>query len=251
MERLRTAASADGMSRLGGSLWPKDLVAQIPAGSSAPVYTLTPEPPISAEPGPVDDLLRHAGLGLPETYILCPAPTGAGSMRRMLEVWSWAAGAIGEYYPLLLLGLDPGWRAYFEGLIEFYHLGESVRLLPVLSPLIVPALFQGASAVFHAGQPAAWGGSLRQALRCARPLVAADSPLADALVGPAAYLAPADNPRALGAGLITVIVEENVAERLAEAGRQRAAAWSAASAAGDFREDLYAAYQAALEACRK
>jgi glycosyltransferase involved in cell wall biosynthesis len=66
---------------------------------------------------------------------------------------------------------------------------------------------------------------LRLALASGRPVVAADHPLADALVGPAAYLAPAGDSRALGAGLITVLVEEDLAGRLSQAARQRAASW--------------------------
>lgn len=244
MDRLRTAASAGGMSRLRAIFWPRELPAQVPAGLSAPVHYLAPEPSIAVEPGSIDDLRGYPGLDLPETYILCQAPTGAGSIRRLLEAWSWAAGAIGEYYPLLLLGLDPLLKPYLDSLLGSDQLANSVRALPALSPMLIPTLFQGASAVFHPGLPAPWGGTLRQALRCARPLVAADYPLADALVGPAAYLAPLGDPRALGAGLITVIVEESVAERLSETGKERAASWEV----GDFREDLYTAYQAALQA---
>lgn len=244
MGRLRTAASAGGMSRLRAIFWPRDLSAHVPAGLSAPVHYLAAEPSIAIDPGSIDDLCRHPGVDLPETYILCHAPSSAGGIRRLLEAWSWAAVAIGEYYPLLILGLDPALKEYMDSLLRYYQLANSVRALPALSPLLSPALFQGAAAVFHPGLPTPWGGTLRQALRCARPLVAADSPLADALVGPAAYLAPVGDPRALGAGLITVIVEESVAERLSEAGKERAASWEV----GDFREDLYAAYQAALQA---
>ncbi len=241
--RLRTAASAGGMTRLRAIFWPADLKSQAPSGLSIPVYYLAPEPSIAAETGSFDRLMQHSGFDLPETYILCQAATGAGSLRRLVEAWSWAAGPIGEYYPLLILGLDPGAGKYLHGLLESYRVSNSVRVLPAFSPVLIPALFQGASAVFHPASPAAWGGALRQALRSAKPLVAAESPLADVLVGPAAYLAPAANPRALGAGLITVIVEEDVAERLSKASRERAASWASA----DFRADLYAAYQAALQ----
>ena len=152
-------------------------------------------------------------------------------------------GPIGEVYPLLIFGLEPTIQKYLERQIQTYQLGNSVRLLPTQTPSLVPTLFQNASAFFHPAQSAAWAGFIRLALRCGKPLVAAASPLVEALVGPAAYLAPAEELRLLGAGLITVIIEESVAQKLSEQGNERAAGWESSS----FQDDLYAAYQAVLQ----
>jgi hypothetical protein len=46
-----------------------------------------------------------------------------------------------------------------------------------------------------------------------------------ALLGPAGYLIPQDDLRRLGAAVITVIVEEQVAESLSQAAIQRASNW--------------------------
>jgi glycosyltransferase involved in cell wall biosynthesis len=63
-----------------------------------------------------------------------------------------------------------------------------------------------------------------------------------ALVGPAAYLVKAGDTRAMGAALITILVEEEVSERLAQAARQRAGAWSLSA----FADGLAEAYQEIL-----
>ncbi len=234
-DRLRTAVSSGGMSRLRGLFWPSDLAAQSPQDMSAPIFYLPPEPSLHGSP--------DAHLDLPETYLLYQGPADYASLRRLLDAWSWAAGSIGDYYPLLLLGLDAVERQHLEQLLPSYNLGGTLRTLPAMLPSDIPALFQGCTAVFHPAPLAIWGGSVRLALRYGKPLVAADGPLADALLGRAAYLAPQDDLRALGAGIITVVVEENMAGELAQAGRERAATWEQSS----FKESLYAAYQAVMQ----
>ena len=84
----------------------------------------------------------------------------------------------------------------------------------------------------------------RAALACAKPVVAYESAWADAMVGPAAYLVPPGGgaqagSRALGAALITVVVEESVAEELSQAARLRSAQWGQA----EFGERLAEAYR--------
>jgi glycosyltransferase involved in cell wall biosynthesis len=61
----------------------------------------------------------------------------------------------------------------------------------------------------------------------------------EALVGDAAYLVSQHDSRALGAALITIIVESEVVERLTLAARKRSAAWEPAK----FQAALAAVYQ--------
>jgi glycosyltransferase involved in cell wall biosynthesis len=49
------------------------------------------------------------------------------------------------------------------------------------------------------------------------------------MVGAAAYLIPRGDPRALGAAIISVIVEEQLAKQLSDAAARRAAAWDRAA----------------------
>jgi hypothetical protein len=224
--RLRQAAGFAGLRRARRVFWPADL----------------PELPESKDleklPGIVHPLFStarsgHAGaqveintlteLEIPETYVLYHGPYTERDLRRLFTAWSWAAGPVGDQYPLLLAGTLP---AHLAGLVEEFKLGESVRSIPAIHLPALAALYRGCSALFHPAPLPAWGDPVRMALACCKPVVALESPRADALVGPAAYLAVSEpGERLLGSALISVIVEESLAERLSQAARQRQAGW--------------------------
>jgi glycosyltransferase involved in cell wall biosynthesis len=239
--RLREAFASGGLTRLQGLFWP--LALDVPPQSvSAPIFRLPAEPyPDIAATSSLGSALVDA-LELPETYILYHGPCHEDALQRLLQAWSWVSGPVGEYYPLLLLGLDARARQLLPLLATEYGLQGTVRLLPDMHPGMMPALVQSCSALFHPAPLVPWGGAAQLALFYGRPLVAVEEPLMSALTGPAAYLAPEGDSRALGAALLTVIVEEQVAESLGEAGRQRSVVWDTHS----FGEALFAAYQAVI-----
>jgi glycosyltransferase involved in cell wall biosynthesis len=251
--RLREALSQGGLRRARGLLWPADLPAP---ETGLPVWNLPPVVPPEFIPPfqPLATALAVDGpapLDLPETYILYHGPQAAADLRRLLDAWSWAAGSLGDYYPLLVVGLDEPGRQILVALLNEYNLAETVRALPELSLAGLASLYTGSAAVFHPAGVSPWGGSLRLALACARPVVALETPLADALVGPAAYLVPPAEDRqavsrALGAALITVIVEESVSEGLVAAARQRAAGWANPDQEKAFTRELLRAYNEIL-----
>lgn len=243
-ERLRLALGQGGISRLASLLWPADLPAP---RVGLPIQLL---PPV-VHPAWLQalDLDRRpaSAPGLPETYILYAGPPSPQALAQVLEAWSWAAGSLGEYYPLLLLGLDLRTRQELPALVARYRLEQnSVRALPDLPLPALVELYRAASAVFHPTFDSPWAGSLRLALAAGRPLVALETPQSDALVGSAAYLVPPrqgqPDSRALGAALITVVVEEVVAERLAQAAWARAQTWRLA----EFSQSLAEFYQQRL-----
>jgi glycosyltransferase involved in cell wall biosynthesis len=239
LSRLHEAVSSGGMARLRGLIWPEDLPAP---GISTPIYHLPAEPMPDEEDATPRSLLLAEQLDLPETYVLASCAPAEPYMRRLLDSWSWAAGAIGEQYPLCIFGLDGASQEAFTILLREHSFGESVIVLPRLHPGTVPALVQGSAAVFHPGPLPPWGSIARLALAYGKPLAASASPLADALAGPAAYLAPETNPRLLGAALISVILEEKLAQRLAQIGRERAARWDSSQ----FSELIFEAYRAVI-----
>jgi glycosyltransferase involved in cell wall biosynthesis len=220
--RLRAAAAQGGMTRLLALFWPADLPESEAAG---PLWRL---PPV-AYPGFYGqaDYETPLRLDLPETFVLYHGPASEPALRRLLEAWSWAASSLGEYYPLLALGLSPEAGQRLMALAEEYELGR-LAYAPVIPPGAIPAVYRRATAVFHPAPVAPWGSPLRHALASGRPVVAPEDPRTDALVGPAAYLVPdqpGKNARALGAALVAVIVEESLGAGLASAAHQRAAAW--------------------------
>ena len=177
-------------------------------------------------------------MDIPETYILFHGPLEEGDVVRLLSAWSWAAGPIGENYPLLVLGATPDSQGQIQSLLDEYNVNESVRLLPPISPVILPNLYQGAAALFHPAPVSAWGGPLRGALAFGKPVVSIEDRMVEAIVGPAAYLASREDGRALGAALISVIVEESVSQVLSQAALQRSAYWRPV----DFTRGLAEAY---------
>lgn len=239
--RLREALGEGGRARASGILWPNDLPAP---RSEVPLIHL----PAVVHPtfGDRQSGLTEnmPGLELPETFILYHGPHALPDLQRLLNAWTWAAGTIGSYYPLLLVGMGEAERKNIEPLLDIYQVGGTVRLLPDLPLSGLVRLYQNCSALFHPAPINPWGNPVRVALACGKPVVALDSSLADALVGPAAYLVSggesgADSSRALGAALLTVIVEEPVANLLTEAAGQRVDNWRSA----DFSAALLTAYR--------
>jgi hypothetical protein len=104
-------------------------------------------------------------LDLPETFILYHGPGEAGLLDRLLKSWSWAAGAIGEYYPLLLLGLDESEKRLLASLAIEHGVEENARALPQLEPGLVPALYRRCSALYHPA-PVRLGGAVQHAPVC-------------------------------------------------------------------------------------
>jgi glycosyltransferase involved in cell wall biosynthesis len=185
---------------------------------------------------------------MPESYILYHGPTTQEELYHLFDAWRWASGAIGEYYPLLVIGIPNSKIPGMETWIEKLGFGGTVGLAPPLSAKALAALYRGCSALFHPAHISPWSIPLRLGLAYARPIVAQETPWSDAIVGPAAYLvAPGDdgyaNSRALGAALTTVIVEESLADELSQAARQRTAKWDGAA----FADELDRAYLKVLE----
>lgn len=252
--RLSEALSSGGLDRVGAWLWPADLpLAQtgLPEHRLPSVIRLPPVTPpdfqhaLIAHRSPLNQERQLEDLDLPETYLLAHSPGDESALRRVLDAWSWAAGAIGAYYPLVFAGLDRAGQERLALLLAKYQLTGAALTLP---PLPLPALaevYRGCSALFHPEPLSPWGDPVRLALACGKPVVALESERAAALVGPAGYLVPADEVypelcRALGAALITVVVEENLAETLTQAAQQQAAAWQW----GSFVDDLRGCYAA-------
>lgn len=237
-ERLRRSLGQGGMARARCLFWPSDL--PLPGGrqASIPVIQLPPAVHPSFSPPSMFVSENLSALELPETYVLYHGPLGLPALRRLLDAWSWAVNAIGKSTPLLLLGLSEADQARLNRLLPGYTLGETVLALPPMPLSSIAEIYRACSALFHPAAISPWGSPVRNALACGRPVVAAENRLIDALVGPAAYLVSQDEGRALGAAVITVVVEEEVAERLSQAAHQRAAAWDTEA----FSQALLSAY---------
>lgn len=239
-DRIRGALSQGGLVRALSIFWPEDLPAP---GFSLPT---TPLPPVIHPDFNNFDTERRiesgngSTLSLPDTFTLYHGPYDTRSIHRLLQAWSWAAGPIGDYYPLLLLGLGSKTRRLMETILAKSNFGDSVIPLPSVSPPSIPSIYQKTAALIHPTEISPWDGPLRFALACGKPVVSVENPYVQAIVGPAAYLAPMDDHRTIGAAIITVIVDEDVSMKLSKAATQQAASWINR----DFSKRLQTAYKA-------
>jgi hypothetical protein len=240
-DRIRQAMGTGGMTHLSAVFWPEDLPLPRQEFWSGPVVPL---PPIALPGFYRAELDPHhpEAPELPDTYILFHGPANLPVLRRILDSWSWVSGPLGEYYPLVLLGLSQAEQVQLTELLKDYKTGDTIQVLPEVSPYAIPIIYRKSKVIFHPAPVSIWGSPVRLALLSEQPLVACESPRTQAMVGEAAYLRPAGDPRTLGAALITLIVEENMSEKMSQAARDRSATWKLST----FRVRLLEGYQRAL-----
>jgi hypothetical protein len=231
---LRAALGAGGLSRAYGVLWPGDLPDR---SFSAPLVRTGP----FVHPAYFQAQVRLAGM--PEQYILAPGPLEARQVDLLAAAWRWASAGLGADWTLVACGLPAESLDLLRSLCEDYGASADVEEARFSCPRVRAALYQHASAVLYAGSPLPWGDPSLYALACGRPLAAQETEQSGARAGPAAFLTPAGDARALGAAVISLLVEEPLGEQFSRAGAERAAAWGQA-AHGLPLEQVYAAIRA-------
>ncbi|MDX1600951.1 MAG: hypothetical protein R3191_05505 [Anaerolineales bacterium] len=171
---------------------------------------------------PGDDREVRSELNLPLGYVLC---LGAEllDLPVLLAAWTWVDASVGDAYPLTFVGLSEAGRHYVGERSTELNVRESVLVLEEVGFEQLPAIYRGADAFLHPGYSLT-GQELRWALATGVPIACAETPYASSLLGEAAYLAPSDNTRSLGASCLTLLVEhQEVAKPLREKGLMRAA----------------------------
>jgi glycosyltransferase involved in cell wall biosynthesis len=239
-ERLRAAAATAAAAQAGGFLWPEDLVA--PAGSTTKKPILLP-PLFSTDLTLFNNSEKANNLPeLPETFILYHGPEEKDDLLQLFNGWSWAAGSIGDYYPLLILGLSNQGNLTLLELLKEYQLTDSIRTLSEVPPRQIPLIYERSSALFHPAPGTPWGGPLRMGLAMHIPIAASDEGFNSEIVEKAAYLTPPGDYRGMGAAIISIIIEESIADRLSTAARNRVESWSPEN----FKREIMAAYRQIL-----
>ena len=223
--RIQEAFGMGGLAQAKGVFWPKDL--PLP-NISLPFIQIPPLiHPLFQSNQPTPAVEFWPEVNFPETYILYHGPLDRNSFERLLEAWSWAATSIGTYYPLIVYGATGPDLLRITSTTQQVGLEDSLLFLPPGSPVQLAALYKGTSALFQPGPISPWGDPIRHAMACAKPIIAAASKWSDALIGSAGFLLPPEDLRGLGAALITVIVEDELAERLSIEAELLAKVWFA------------------------
>ncbi len=218
--RWKAALGRGGLAR-ARVLWPNDLPDPRMPG------TVRRLPPIVHPEFQAGVVSPASQVKLPEEFVLVHGLPDERSLLALLESWTWAAASIGEFYPLVIVGLDDETSHRVQAQMPKFHVEESVRVLADVQPQDLAAIYKACTALVHLGAPAPWGNPLRAALAGGKAIVAQQEPLTEAIVGAAAYLAPPQDLRAFGAAIITVVVDEKAREKLEDTARQRAAHWKA------------------------
>jgi hypothetical protein len=249
LDRMRISLGLGGLERASAVIWPSDLPAPHYAASLTQLAPIIPAifiPPQGLEEQGVQTILRddaaiQAALQLPDEFILYQGPGGEGDLETLLQAWRWASVAVGELYPMLLVGLDDNDQRFIRERSKLLGLDGSLLVLSGVTPASLSWIYERCSAVFHPGPVSPWSGPARLAIASGKPLVATEQNLTAAITGPAAYLVRENDARALGAALVTVVVEHEMADRLSIAAKQRSQAWSS----HDFRQQIMDVYSKA------
>jgi glycosyltransferase involved in cell wall biosynthesis len=228
--RLAEAQGRGGLAR-ATILWSEDL-----PKPKLPGRLRMLAPVVHPEFGATSSVVNK--LNLPDEFILVDGLPDEPSAVQLLESWTWAAASIGEFYPLVIVGLDEVLRNFVQARLPEFHVEGSVRL-PDLIPQDLPGAYAACSALAHLGAPVAWGDPLRRALACGKAIVGQREPNTEAIVGAAGYLIEPGDLRGFGAALITVVVDEKAREKLEDATRERASRWSQKK----YQEELLKTYQ--------
>lgn len=232
-ERLRRSLAAGGMHNLRRLDWPADL--PVPGGS-LPIHVqpvrahplFRSDRPALSKPGEFQAAQRP---GLPAIdlaaapFVLYAGPTDPDSIRLLLSGWSWAFPALGDDTFLVLPNLSGAEQAaLFE---EAAGTDFAATLLPLQTRTLTGLawLYRQSAAILRLGGTQPWGDPAILTLAAGRPLVALEEPYTVARVGPAAFLTPPDDPRLLGAALVSVITDQAVAEALMNAAQQQVSKW--------------------------
>jgi glycosyltransferase involved in cell wall biosynthesis len=143
---------------------------------------------------------------------------------------------MGDSFSLLIANLTEASTRFAAELADQLGVGESVRTVR-LGDDDWPAALRGASALLHGGGRRN-AGLLRWALASGLPVAALSTPITEAVLGPAGFLAPERDSRGLGAACLTLLVEEAVAGSLRERGLDRATRYRLENATAAWREAL-------------
>lgn len=223
--RLGAALGFAGAQMATNALRAADHPAPAKPGSGLHVYPPFVDPAFGPTPhGHDQEIYRR--FGLTHGYVLSHSPDPS-ALRALLAAWSWAAPSVGELSPLLILGLHPSVRQLAHKIAAEYDLQETVRLISGVGLDGLPAIYRGAQVLLHPGVSQT-GMELRWAMASGTPVAAYESPSVDQLMGPAVYLVPAGDARALGAACLALLLDANVSKKLREAGQERAAIYQQA-----------------------
>lgn len=134
------------------------------------------------------------------------------NLKALLAAYTYVAAAEGDYIPLVIAGREPQWgtpmfpdmRAYAEEM----QLGSAVRWIGAVDEVDKPAVMRLADVVVVPSTYEGFGLPVIEAMASGTPVVAAQIPVMEEIVGDAAYLVPPDDSRMMGAAILALLGQE-------------------------------------------
>jgi glycosyltransferase involved in cell wall biosynthesis len=178
----------------------------------------------------VDDPIREK-YGLQEGYVFyCGGFDRRKNVRALLSAWTWAGGAVGQSYPLVIAGkLPTPDGTLFDNLPALareLEIADTVKFIGPVDEADKPALYRGATVFAFPSRYEGFGLPPLEAMACGVPVVTSNGGSLPEVVGTAGYLLPPDDTRNFGAAIITIIVEPQVHDDLRARGLAQAQKFS-------------------------
>jgi hypothetical protein len=144
-----------------------------------------------------------------------------------LASWTWVDGSLGDTYPLLFAGCSAQAELRIRAEARELDVSESIEFKTQVSRQDLPSLYANAAALLSVSFNA-WGQPLRWALAAGVPVAGMRTAQAASIVQEAGYLVAAGDTRALGAACLSLLVQEDLADKLRAKGKQIAHRFSQA-----------------------
>ncbi len=192
---------------------------------------LAADPKFTDRVDPVDYAALRKNHDLPEDYVLYLGGFDARkNIEAALQVYTWAQGALGENYPLVIAGKLPDRHdAFFHDprvIAKQIEVENVVRFIGPVTEEDKVALYQQARAFLYPSIYEGFGLPALEALACGVPVVGSNASSIPEIVGDAGMLVDPHNARAMAGALIAVCTEDSLHDELSERALAQAAKFS-------------------------
>jgi hypothetical protein len=231
-ERIAHALGVAGRTGAAAVLWPNDRADQTQASNTQLYMPFVPQV-FTPDRSPVDKEIRKI-YTLPDDYALIHSDE---NLDPVLAAWTWVVSGIGEYYSLLILSTSGELDPPSLSRAEEFGISETLKVIHRCDPEHVAGIYRQAKVLISPGGNDS-GKTLRWALASGVPIAGFRTLQNEGILGEAGYLVEPDQTRSLGAAVLSLLVQDELADELREKGLQKASAYQTEGAMNSLGEIL-------------